>query len=195
MSAFRPSNPVARSLIQLKALPHDHPTKRRRRASHSGFTLPKVKAPPLYLTLGLSNNKAIPSNNKATHYEPFLLGSPLIPSPRKIGDSACVSPAPNLRLGSPPKIESAVEDKIQLSRFRPIIKQQFSRVHPLCRTKRKHGGAEVPETDEHSEDDESEGRADVDTKQNVRCCVSSVDLGREISMSPLARVLSTMPEI
>lgn len=202
MTSFRPSNPVARSLIKLKPISSDHDTKRSRAANHSGLTLPKVKP---YPTVTLNNNKVVPNNkvpnNKANQFEHSLAGSPLIPSPRKIVDCTYVSAVPKLSLG--PQI-APVEFITNSSRFRPIRKQLFCRVYPLCQ-KRKHDMLEVPETDDYS-DDEVTSYIDAEPEY-VRArrqsyhteygefgrSSSHAELGREISMSPLARIISAMP--
>lgn len=215
MDSFRPSNPVARSLINFKPLPSDvipdHPTKRCRTSHHSGVTLPKVKPFPA-LNNNILHNKVVPmnnnssssissssNNNKTNQFEHALAVSPLIPSPRKLGDSTSVSSVPNLSRG--PQI-APVDFNTNSSRFRPIRKLIFSRVYPLCQTKRKHEVTEVPETDGYSED-EAMSYMDVEP-QYLRMRRSSyepgrssshADLGREISMSPLARIISSMPEI
>ena len=196
MASFRPSNPVARSLIKLKPISSDHDKKRIRTANHSGLTLPKVKLCPTTLTL--NNSKVVPNNQ----LELSLAGSPLIPSPRKIVDSAYVSAVPKLHMG--PKI-APVDFVTNSSRFRPIRKQVFCRVYPLCQ-KRKHDMVEVPETDDYS-DDEITSYIDVEPEfvrkrrqsyhtesyRELGRTSSHAELGREISMSPLARIISSMP--
>lgn len=204
MTSFRPSNPVARSLIKLKPLQPDHPPKRSRAAIHSGITLPKVKP---YPTLTLSNNAILPNNNKATQFENSLvssrIASPRSPrSPRKIDDHASGSSMlkPCRPLTAPVG-------------FRPIRKEIFSRVYPLCQTKRKRHSIEVPETDEHSDDEirtnlpydeyssyiaiEPDLRRHTPQRRtsNAELGRQIREFGREISMSPLARVISSMPEI
>lgn len=195
MTSFRPSNPVARSLIKLKPMQPDHVPKRSRATIHSGLTLPKVKPYPT-LTHNSSSNTKISNNNHANQFENALVASSRMVYPRKSLDNASGSPLNPCRPLTAPV------------GFRPIRKEIFSRVYPLCQTKRKRHNAEVPETDEYSDDDtripydeftsyvaiEPEFRRRKSHAELQRRS-SHAELGREISMSPLARVISSMPEI
>ena len=195
MTSFRPSNPVARSLIKIQPLPLDHPTKPWRPANHSGVTLPKVKPCPV---LPQNNNKMVPNNAKANQFEHLIARPALIAPPRRIADSTSVSSVPDLSRG--PQI-APVDFSVKDSRFRPISKQIFSQVYPLCQIKRKHDAIEVPETDEFSEimPFEPEYRRRRPSYAERGRTSSNAELSREIrreiSMSPLARILSAMPEI
>ena len=195
MTSFRPSNPVARSLIKLKPMQPDHVPKRSRATIHSGLTLPKVKP---YPTLTHNNNKTIFNNNHANQFENSLVVS-----------SRMVSAHKNLDNASGSSVLNPCRPLTAPVGFRPIRKEIFSQVYPLCQTKRKrHNTAEVPETDEYSDDDtripydefKSYMAIEPDLRRRkshaeLQRRSSHAELGREISMSPLARVISSMPEI